>query len=178
MKENIDSTEGMLWSICGDLLALPDVPINACETELPDCRVAVVADRFRYTIDKFTATEVDDTIEGIEERELLRQLSEREDFLKTAASHERATSIKGALFQLAAVTAIIDQAIESSWCDASGTEVGGSWNPSEATLRLQRDIYRLLYSGVHAIAQATGVPEKDFAGDYFMNIDPFKELEG
>jgi hypothetical protein len=177
MKENATSTEGVLWSICGDLLALPDVPIRARDTDGQDCRVATIADRFRYTIDKFTDTEVDDTVGKIEERSLLRQLSERTEFFKTAASHERATSIKGALFQLSAVASFVDQALESSWRDATGGGEDDAWNPSETTTALQRDIYRLLYSGVRTIAQAFGIPEKEFAGDYFLNIDPFKDLE-
>lgn len=179
MRERINFTEGTLWSICGDLLSLPDVPITVREDA--NCAISAIADKFRHTIGRFDAVESADGSRprDINTKLLLEDIRNREQFLITAASHERACSIKGALFQLTVVSSMVDQAINSTeWRKLFGQENDGPYNPPPVVAGLERDIYRLLFSGIQAIAHACGIPEKEFAGDYFLNIDPFKGLEG
>jgi hypothetical protein len=178
VEENKTGTDGMLWSICGDLLELPG-PIDL-ETSPADCPVAKIADQFRYTIDKFTSVEEQDfpRDRSIEKKRLLEQLRDREQFLQTAASHNRASSIKSALFQIAIATCQVDQAINSSaWREAFDLDENVPLKLPREIERLEADIYRLLWSSAKAIAQIYGVAEKEYAADYFLNIDPFKEIE-
>src|SRR5690606_12690788 len=111
-------------------------------------------------------------------KRLLNLMEDREQFLWQAASQERAGSVKGALFQIAAAASYVDQVINSSaWREFFELDENIAWNPPKEVERLQTDIYRLLWSSAKIIAQLHGIPEKEYAGDYFMSIDPFKEIE-
>lgn len=171
VEENKTCTEGMLWSICGDLLALPSVTIAA-----PDCRAAELADRFRKAVEQFDAFYGRAGAEpNPRDRRLLDQLMQRQIGLMAEASQERASTVKGALFQLGVIASLMDQAISNtSWREKFDIPEGVAFDPPDETKALQRDIYRLLFSAAKAIAQIHGIAEKEYAADYFLNIDPFE----
>lgn len=171
--------ERMLWSICGDLerLKAPDASGDAGGTS--DCRVAVIADQFRKATVLFDAVDGDDRPVGqFSKASKLRTLTDRSEFLKLAASHERATSVKGALFQIAIVASLVDMALHSTeWRETlANVEPGQAFNLPETVRERELQIYRLLQSGVTAIARACGLPSEEYCGDQFLNVDPFEYM--
>lgn len=171
--------ERMLWSICGDLerLKAPEVSVNPSAT--PDCRVAVIADQFRKATELFDVVDGDDRPIGhFSKASHLRTLTDRSEFLKLAASHERATSVKGALFQIAVVASLVDMALHSTeWRETlANVEPGQAFNLPETVRERELQIYRLLQSGVTAIARACGIPPQEYCGDQFLNVDPFEDM--
>lgn len=172
MEENEISTEGALWSICGDLLALPDVTVVDSRSPEDDCPVALLADRFRENTDRYDEVELDDKMSNDRRNELLEELQERDDRIRAQCAFEKATSVKGALFQMAVVKSIVDEIAHSTaWGDAQRQAV-----PDEIKA-LIADVSRILYSATTAIAQHAGISKREYSGDYLIGSDPFRYLE-
>jgi hypothetical protein len=137
------------------------------------CPVAGIAHQFRRAVDKYDATDASDC--GIhKKRDLLANLDARQHALEDLAGFERASSVEGALFQLALASSIASNALHHpAWSkDGNPHEM-----PTAVTLKEQA-LYRLLFSASRAIAQIHGIPATEYAGDYFLGVDPFEELEG
>lgn len=179
LEESQTTMEKMMWSICADLadLRVLDVKpiVQATSTE---CHVAGIADQFRKTADLHDAKDEKHSATGAYPRDgIVDALCDRIEFLKKAASQEQAISIKGALFQIAVVGSLVDQAIHSpGWREVFGVDPDVAFNPPKETMRLETDIYRLLCSAVAAIAMFHGIAPREFAGDYFLTFNPFEDM--
>jgi hypothetical protein len=164
----------------GEAIAAAQAVLNATTGHLPPgCHAAVIADQFSKATELFDAVDGDERpCSDYSKSAYLGTLTDRSEFLKVAASHERATSIKGALFQIAVVASLVDNALHSTeWREAmSGLAPDEPYNLPETIRDRERQIYRLLQSGVTAIAHACGIPPKEYCGDQFLNIDPFEDM--
>ncbi len=168
MNGGNNGTESALWAICGDLLALGPVAYGASTKE--PCYAEGVARLFRRTVDDFDAAD-----EAGASRLLREGVFERIATLKSAASLDVARSITGALFQLAIVPSLMDQAIHSGgWRSSLGSNPDAALDPPEESIRLEREVYRLIWSAVSAIASAHGIKKRDYAGDFFIEPNPFE----
>jgi hypothetical protein len=147
--------------------------VDAFPTSHSACPVAGIARQFRRAVDKYDAADASDC--GIhKKRHLLANLDARQHALEDLADFERASSVEGALFQLALASSVASNALHHpAWSkDGNPREM-----PVAVTLREQA-LYRLLFSASRAIAQIHGIPATAYAGDYFLSVDPFEELDG
>lgn len=152
--------------------ANPDETPNFAFAIVP-CPVASVAEKYRRTIDSYKAVEEREFAEGLGSvKDQMSSLTHCEATLRALASFERATSIRGALFQMVMAYDFIGVAMHHhSWAR-------GDREPPQEVLVAKQAAYRLLYSAAQVIANTHGVPERDYAGDYHLGVDPFEFMGG
>lgn len=137
------------------------------------CPVAGLADKYRRMIDCYREVEEHEFAEGIGSvRDQISSLTHWEATLRALASFEKATSIKGALFQIVMAYDFIGVAVHHhAWAR-------GDRAPPREVLVAKQAAYRLLHSAVQLIAQSHEIPARDYAGDYHLGLDPFEFMSG
>lgn len=161
-------TERMMWSIVGDLCSLPS-SIPAIKAPQTECYASTIADEFRQAIDKVTPIEENPKYSPQRKDASVRLLSDQADMLMKAASFERASSPRGALFQISVAMGLVELAINNrEWFPESD----GLIDIPEGVDKLRHDIRRLLTSASQALAAITNVPGKEYCADYFLTPDP------
>ncbi len=165
--KSASTTQQVMWSIAGDMERLRYHPGQKPSQADEDCEASALACRFRECIDRFDEIDLRrDPMESLGEKQTkLQVLMQKQESIGQAASFVSARSIRGALFQLVYASSLAELVSRHAKDEERDN--------AEA---INRDIYRLIYSAAKAIAFAAGIPETDYAGDFFLNVDPFKEL--
>lgn len=150
-------TEKMLWSICQDLLAISRPIARTTDTQ---CLVSALSDQFRRTVDEIDFyDDFSDSPFKMPTQTPVDELTTRVDVLRDAAADNKALDLKGALFQIACLGGMLEEITSPGIAKPRRNE-------------LKKKMYRILHSSTSTVAGHCGAEPRDYAGDFFLNIEP------